>query len=208
MGVAMVHRGLAGLLGLFIAAHMAVHGAALWSAEAHIAAQKAIEDVYRSPFVEPVLAATILTQVILGIRLFRRRWAEPGKGFWGWLQLASGGYLAFFLLAHTTAALVTRHLVGLETNFYWAAGTATLEPFLYTFRPYYALAIFTVFAHAACAWRFASRGVYVPWALVTVGAFFSITVVAAVSGALYPIDLPQAYADYFGAFQSQLGWGK
>ncbi len=211
MGLKAVHRTLAAILIVFIGTHLAVHLAALGGPDAHIAAQKTVDWVYRSRLVEPVLVLALAAQVVVGYRLLRRRLGEPGKSVWAWVQIVSGGYLVFFLIAHTTAALATRYSVGLETNFYWASGPAILMPLALGFRPYYVLAILAVFSHLAAAmmFRWGSKGLGISlaaWGVVAFGGLVSGAIVAALSGALYPIDLPAAYMSYFrGIIESLFG---
>ena len=196
------HRILAAGLAVFILGHLATHLTAVMGPQAHTHALKATQGLYRNPFVEPVLIAALLVQIVIGARLLARRWAQAEKGFWGWAQLLSGGYLIAFILIHSSAALMTRHVFGMDTDFYWAAATVNLAPFKYGFLPYYALGVMSVFTHLAAAVRFGwgERAVFLPAALIAVGVVVAGVILASFGGFLYPIDLPPANAAYFEKF--------
>jgi len=196
------HRILAAGLAAFILGHLATHLTAVMGSQAHMRVLGATQGLYRNPFVEPVLIAALLAQVVIGARLLARRLRQADKGFWGWAQLLSGGYLIAFILIHSSAALSTRHVFGMDTDFYWAAATVNLAPFKYGFFPYYALGVISVFTHLAAAVRFgwgAPAG-WAPPALIALGAAVAAVILASFGGFLYPIDLPPANAAYFEKF--------
>lgn len=94
--------------------------------------------------VEPLLLLAILAQIYTGAGFVRRRWRM--RHVWLKVQLYSGGYLVFFLLNHSFAALQTRYGLGLDTNFLWAAATVNISPYKWFFAPNYALAVIAIFA--------------------------------------------------------------
>lgn len=196
------HRILAFGLGLFIVSHLAVHMTALLGPETHIVILSKFQGVYRNWLVEPLLYLAIIFQVIIGAKLVIRRYKQAKKGFWGWAQIVSGGYLAMFLIIHASAALITRHIIGLDTNFYWAAGTLNIDPLRYLFAPYYLLGIMSVFVHLAAALHFGwdTRGKHVPPILILAGIFISSLIVTAFSGGFYEITLPQDVIDVFNNY--------
>ncbi|MCA3756695.1 MAG: hypothetical protein IM669_04120 [Phenylobacterium sp.] len=196
------HRILAAGLAVFILGHLATHLTAVMGPQAHVAVLKETQGVYRNPVVEPVLIAALLVQIVIGARLLARRWAQAEKGFWGWAQLLSGGYLIAFILIHSSAALMTRHVFGMDTDFYWAAAPVNLAPFKYGFFPYYALGVISVFTHLAAAVQFGwgARAGILPVALIAVGVGVAGVILASFGGVLYPIDLPPANASYFEKF--------
>ena len=196
------HRVIAIGLGLFILTHLAVHITAIGGPERHIATLSKIQPLYRSWVIGPILVLAILAQIIIGGNLVWRRWKSPLKGFWGWTQILSGGYLAFFLLIHSSAALTTRYIMGLETNFYWAAATLNITPLQFFFTPYYTLGILSVFAHLAAAIYFGrgQKSARPSWIIIGMGSVIAVIIIAAFSGAAYDIKIPQEYVDYFGSF--------
>jgi len=145
----------------------------------------------------------ILLQIVIGTKLVLRRIKQPQKGFWEWAQILSGGYLAFFLIMHTSAALMTRYIIGLETNFYWAAGTLNVDPLQYFFTPYYFLGIISVFIHLAAAVFFGwtGKGVIASRTIMLLGFVIAVLIVSAFSGVFYSINLPTEYINYFESFK-------
>ncbi len=197
------HRALALILGLFILSHFAAHLLALGGPEAHEAALKILQQVYRNRFVEPLLALAFLVQIIIGARFVMRRWREPQKTFWAWAQILSGGYIAFFVLMHFSSALMARHAFGIDTNFYWPGGTLVTAPLKYVFAPYYFLAALAFYTHIGAALHFNLQGAAAIWApriLAGAGVAYGVTVVLIFSGALFPFTLPPEYADYFAGY--------
>ncbi len=184
---------------VFILGHLATHLTAVMGPQVHMRVLKATQGLYRNPIVEPVLLAALLAQILVGARLLARRWGQAEKGFWGWAQLLSGGYLIAFMLNHSSAALFTRHVLGMDTDFSWAAATVNLAPFKYGFIPYYALGVVSAFTHLAAAVQFAwgERVGWAPPALMALGAAVAAAILASLCGLLYPITLPPANAAYF-----------
>ena len=68
-----LHRITGGVIALFLFTHLAVHLFALAGPEAHNAALKSVQWIYRNPVIEPLLIAALLFQIGLGIRLALRR---------------------------------------------------------------------------------------------------------------------------------------
>jgi len=194
-----IHRFLAIFLGLFIAQHLGIHLLAIIGINFHLVTLATVGVIYKNWLVEPILVFAIIAQIVLGLNFVKKRWKEPSKGFWAWVQILSGCYLTFFLLMHTSAALITRYQIGLETNFYWAAGTLHLAPVKYFFAPYYFLAIFSIFAHIAAALSFRMKS-QLPIAILVFGMIVALTIIATFSGAFYEITLPQDYIENFKAY--------
>lgn len=195
------HRLLAIGLGLFILSHLAIHLTAIAGPNTHIAVLSKFQDVYRNGLIEPLLFLAIIVQVFIGGKLVWRRYKAPEKGFWSWAQILSGLYLAMFMIVHGSAALVTRYLVGLETNFYWAAGTLNIFPLPYLFAPYYWLGIMSVFVHLGAAIHFGwPKAGKLPLALAVLGAVISSLIVVTFAGGFYEITLPQEVIDSFNKY--------
>ncbi|MEM7702290.1 MAG: hypothetical protein AAF251_10175 [Pseudomonadota bacterium] len=193
------HQRVSIFLGLFLVIHFATHFSALAGIAAQDMVMQAGRAVYRIPVIEIALVAALAAQVALGIDLLRRIAKRPRKDAWHWAQFGSGCYLAYFVVMHTTAALVTRLGFGLDTNFYWAAGTLAIEPLKYGFAPYYTLAVTALATHLIAALHFrGAKGWHAP-ALIA-GPVAGVSIVAAYGGALFPIELPAAYLEYYSAF--------
>ncbi len=193
------HRNLALFIGLFVLIHFAAHLAAPFGIDSQDGALQAGRTIYQFPLVEVALVGALAAQVVLGIKLLRQIKARKRKGFWHRVQFASGAYLALFIVMHTSAAVGTRLVMGLDTNFYWAAGTLVLAPLKYTFAPYYILAVTALVSHVLAALHF--RGPR-RWhaRMLAVGPLLGIPIVSAYGGAFYAIELPQAHRDYFAIF--------
>jgi len=195
-----IHRTTAFLLIAFILCHLSVHLTSLAGADAHLAALDSIQWIYRNPVGETILVAAILTQIISGARRLRFR----GIDGWARVQVISGAYLIVFLVMHTTAALYTHHIFGLETDFYWSAGSLAYAPLKYGFALYYFAAITAVFAHLAAALHFGwPRAPEVALrALPIGGAVIAVGILSAMMGLFYPIeigpDVAAYYETYFG----------
>jgi len=191
-----LHRLTAILLLLFIVTHLAVHLTALGGIEKHLSALKAVQGIYRNPIGETILVIAIILQVITGAKQLRFKRLRSG---WAKAQLVSGCYLLFFLIIHTSAAVSTHRLFGLETNFYWAAGTVNISPIKYGFMPYYFAGVLAFFVHMAAAlrmgWPRTPKTLLL--ALPLIGCVIGVLIVATFSGAFYQIDIPPEVMAYF-----------
>lgn len=193
------HRRVAIALALFLAVHFAAHFAALGGIGAQDAVVQAGRRIYRIPVIEIALVIALAAQVIVGIDLLRRIAQRTRKDAWHYVQFTSGCYLAYFITQHTAAALISRIGFGLDTNFYWAAGTLVLDPIRYGFAPYYTLAVAALVAHLVAALHFrAPRGWHAP--ALAIGPLAGAAITMAYGGAFYPVELPQGALDFFAAF--------
>ncbi len=138
-------------------------------------------------------------QILLGFKLLGAIRKRKTKDRWHWLQFLSACYLAYFIILHTAAALITRLYAGLDTNFYWAAGTLVLGPIKYVFAPYYTLAVIAIVSHVLAALHFnGPRSWDAP--MLAIGPIVGIAFVLGFGGAFGAIDLPQDYQDYYAFF--------
>jgi len=193
------HRRLAVFLGLFLVVHFSTHLSAIGG----IAMQDTIlqwgRSAYRIPIVEIALVLALMAQVAIGIGLLRRIAKRTRKGFWHWVQFISACYLAYFVTMHTSAALISRLALGLDTNFYWAAGTLVLEPLKYGFAPYYFFAVSALVGHLLAALHFNSPARWHAPALM-LGPIAGLAIVLAYGGAFFAVELPQEHLDYFNLY--------
>jgi hypothetical protein len=190
------HSILALFIGVFIAVHFVTHLTTVAGIEAHTRAFGWARLVYQAPLVEITLVLALAAQVVLGIILLRAIAKRPHKDRWHWLQFLSGAYLVLFITNHTAAAIITRLAVGLDTNFYWAAGTLVLTPLKYGFAPYYLLAVIAIISHLIAALHFrGSRRWHGP--ALAVGPLLGVIFIAGYGGAFDTVDLPQEYLEYF-----------
>ena len=183
------------LIGLFLALHLISHLWGIGGASSHQQALEVVRPVYRSRFVEPGLLLSILAQIVLGTVLAMRR--APSNTEWGWgrLQIVSGVYLAFFMTVHVTSALVTRNILGLDTNFWWPASTLDHRILRLFFYPYYFFAIVALFCHAAAAAHFRGYSSKACWWLIALGCTFSIVLLAIFGSWITDARIPTEYLE-------------
>ncbi|MEZ4885567.1 MAG: hypothetical protein R3E32_12615 [Chitinophagales bacterium] len=198
-----IHRVSAIGLGIFITAHIFNHLLATKSIALHIEVMNALRLVYYQPFIEVLLIISVIVQAFTGIFLFRKNYKYLHSRI-SKLQAYSGLYLAFFLLAHTTATIGGNWFFQIDTNFYFGAVTLKRVPYVFFFLPYYFLAITSFFTHIACGLskylvknkglKMAYRFVY---AAIIVGTICSIVILLAFSGVLHEFELPSAYMELY-----------
>jgi succinate dehydrogenase/fumarate reductase cytochrome b subunit len=168
MTLARAHRWTAAALAPFLALHLANHLTLAAGPGAHRAAMDLLRPLYRAAVVEPALIALFTLQIGLGLMLARRR--GMGRG-WAAAQVASGLYLAFFLIQHIPAVLAARAATPpTDTDLHFAAAVLAGWPAHY-FAPYYSLAVAAFATHLAAALHF--RGCtlpLMPWAGLALGA--------------------------------------
>jgi hypothetical protein len=198
MRVRTLHAISATVIASYAAVHIANHLAALGGVATHIAFMEAARSVYRLRFIEVVLLACVLFQVLSGLWLVAHGWRQR-RGTVSWLQAVAGAYLAFFLLIHVSAVLFGRVSLGLDTNFYFAAAGFHVHPFQFFFAPYYLLGVLALFTHLGCAayWRAKSSGrsscslfIALP---VAAGALISLVIVLLLAGIFYRVEIPPEY---------------
>ncbi len=198
------HRNLALFILIFVAVHFTTHFVSLGGAEAHSEALGLARLYYQFPLIEIALVLALAAQVLLGFKLLGSIRKRKTKGMWHWVQFLSAAYLAYFIVMHTAAALITRLYVGLDTNFYWAAGTMGIDPIKYGFTPYYILAVTAVFSHVLAALHFRGPRKWQAPALA-VGPLVGIAFVLGYGGALHHVELPQDYIEFYSAFPGVAG---
>lgn len=183
------HRTSALVLGTFGLLHLANHWVTPWGPGPHMAVQRVLRWLYQNPLGEPLLLLSIVCQAATGVMLWRQTRPRPGvaqsrlRQYRRW----SGAYLTFFLVAHTSAALIQRCVVELDSNFYWAAGVLRW-PLVLWFVPYYSLGIFSFFVHVGAAvWpkRVST--------FVLLGALSCFVILGGLAGWFTSFEFPAAY---------------
>lgn len=134
------------VLSIFIAVHLMNHIGSLWGAETHLQMMTALRPFYRHPISESVLFFCLGVQIISGLTLLRSGFSKQAD-FFQRLQRYSGLYLAFFLLIHISAVLVGRHILHVDTNFYFGVAGINTFPYALFFIPYYFIAVNAIFIH-------------------------------------------------------------
>lgn len=200
-----VHGALGLIIGTFLLAHLSNHLAALAGVETHIAIMDTLRVIYRHPALETLLLAAVAGQVGLGLTFL---WRARGKvhGWVSQLQLASGAYLAFFLIVHAGAVLTGRTM-GLDTNFYFAAAGYQQMLTALFFVPYYFLAVAVLFTHLGCAAYWLTRdsnpllALRLLWGLIGIGIGLSLLISASLTGIATSFEVPEAYLRTYSAFR-------
>jgi hypothetical protein len=186
------------VVGIFLLVHMGNHVIGLAGQNFHIGYMTWARAFYRNPFVETCLLSLLAWQLGSGMTMVVRSWGSRRGGV-AWLQALSGLYLALFLCVHVGAVLLGRAVLGLDTDFRFAAAGFHVPPWHFFFAPYYFLAVASLFAHVGCAvyWAFETN-----WpklgrpALAMIG---SIGLIAgalfdlSLAGELFPVDIPTSY---------------
>ncbi len=195
------HRLNAVIVGSFVALHFVTHLLAWGGIAVHTRGLELARMLYRMPVVEAILLAALLAQILTGLWLAFRRIRAGELGKWGILQVASGVLLALFILAHASANLSARFDHGLDTNFFWPAGTLVTSPANRYFYFHYTVPICALFAHIACALRFNGHERFA-WRVLLAGPVAALIIVLPFSGALYPIELPDSHRAYLEAMSA------
>ena len=194
------HRVSAVFLSIFIFIHLLNHTYAVIGTAEHIAFMEAYRSIYRMLIIEAVLMMAVLTQVVTGVMLIKK---GSGKrfGFFEKLQAYSGGYLAFFLIVHTSAVLFGRLVPELDTNFYFGAAGMHFEPYHFFFLPYYFLAIVAFTNHLACAVFFnaggSKSGKVAGFSMIAGGFLLAFIIITAFAGGFYEIEIPAEYKEMY-----------
>ncbi len=155
------------LIALFVVLHIANHLAMFAGQGAHIAAMESLRPLYRNPVAETLLMLALAFQLTSGLAMIWRTRRERRVGL-AWWQAVSGAVLALFLLNHVGAVWGGRLLLGLDTNYHFAAA-GFHAGYAAFFVPYYFLGVAALFVHAACALAWRMRGRAVPLAVGTLG---------------------------------------
>ena len=133
---------------VFVGLHLFNHAVSVFGADKHITLMNALRPLYRNKFIEPVLLAAVLTQIVSGLKLFSVRRKTATSNF-DKLHIWTGLYLAVFFVIHLGAVFSGRLLLHLDTNFYFGVAGLNTFPFNLFFVPYYGLAVISFFGHVA-----------------------------------------------------------
>ncbi|OJJ21338.1 hypothetical protein BKI52_12315 [marine bacterium AO1-C] len=186
-------------LSLFIGVHLFNHLAALFGATLHMRIMDVLRVVYRNPVIETILLIAVFFQAMSGIQLVRKV-RKQSTGFYPKLQIYTGLYLAFFLVAHTVATVWQgRQVLKLDTNFYYAAVVVNALPAALFFMPYYFLAVMSVFGHVAAIHFQKTQHLSVNHAqkqakmILITGAIIGILILVSLNQTYQGIEIPKEY---------------
>jgi succinate dehydrogenase/fumarate reductase cytochrome b subunit len=144
------------LVMIFLALHITNHLMFLAGRETYEAVMKAFRHVYRTGIVQPLLVALFLFQVGTGLFFVWRLTATPSDRF-RTFQIASGVYLAFYVLGHMDSVFIfARTYLGIDSGWGFATGAPTgliKDPWNIRLVPHYWLGVFFLLAHLAAGAR-------------------------------------------------------
>lgn len=192
-----IHQFTAIILGVFIVSHLIVHLFAIGGINTHLKALDSVQWIYRNPIGETLLVIAIAVQIVTGWKRLKAKRKSPNK--WAKAQVYSGLYLIMFLIIHTGAAIYTHNIFGLETDFYWAAGSMNISPIKFFFWPYYFLAVTSVFVHLACALHFGwpQKLKLLKNTLPILGALVALVIILAFTGLFYDVPVTENVLEYY-----------
>ena len=144
------------LVMVFVALHIANHLMFPAGAGTYDAVMKVFRRVYRTDVLQPVVVALFLFQIGTGLFFVWRQTAVPTDRF-RTFQMASGVYLAFYVLGHMDSVFIfARTYLGIDTGWSFATGAPTglvKDPWNIRLVPHYWLGVFFVLTHLAAGTR-------------------------------------------------------
>ena len=181
---------------LYVLFHVTNHLFGLVGPAAHAAVMNLGRHVYRAPLIEPLLVALLLFQIASGLRL-AWHWSARQTDFYRTFQVASGVYMAVFVLGHMNSVFIyARSFLGIPTDWAFATGApAGLIHDAWNIRlvPHYALGVFFVLAHLFSGLRVVliAHGVGEPTAdrIWQAGAAFSALIATAIMAGMCGVRL-------------------
>jgi hypothetical protein len=144
------------LVGIFLALHITNHLLFAAGKGRFEAVMKVFRHVYRTDILQPLVVALFLFQVGSGLFFVWRLTAAPSDRF-RTFQIASGVYLAFYVLGHMNSVFIfSRTYLGLDTGWNFATGAPAgliNDPWNIRLVPHYWLGAFFVLSHLAAGTR-------------------------------------------------------
>jgi hypothetical protein len=144
------------LVMIFLALHITNHLMFPAGAGTYDAVMKVFRHVYRTDILQPLVVALFLFQIGTGLFFVWRLTEAPSDRF-RTFQIASGVYLAFYVLGHMDSVFIfARAYLGIDTGWNFATGAPTglvKDPWNIRLVPHYWLGIFFVLAHLAAGAR-------------------------------------------------------
>ncbi len=144
------------IIAIFLALHISNHLMFLAGPTTYDAVMKVFRHVYRANALQPALVALLFFQITTGIHFVWRYTRAPSDRFQTF-QIASGVYLAIFVLGHMNSVFVfARTYLGIDTGWGFATGApAGLVQDAWNIRlvPHYALGVFFALSHIAAGAR-------------------------------------------------------
>jgi hypothetical protein len=144
------------LVMIFLPLHIANHLMFPAGEGSYDAVMKVFRHVYRNDILQPLVVGLFLFQVGTGLFFVWRLTAAPSDRF-RTFQIASGVYLAFYVLGHMDSVFIfARTYLGIDTGWGFATGAPTgivKDSWNIRLLPHYWLGAFFVLAHLAAGAR-------------------------------------------------------
>lgn len=141
---------------LFLGLHISNHLLFLFGPDTYAAFMKMARHVYRAKAAEPVLVGLMFFQAASGLWLSRRYVGATMDRFRAF-QLASGIYLAFYVIGHMDSVFIlARTYLGIDTDWAFATGAPQGligDPWNIRLVPHYWLGVFFVLSHLSSGLR-------------------------------------------------------
>lgn len=182
------------VLAIFAIPHVAGQLAAVAGVDGYRAATDLLRTVYRHPWVEPGLLATVVLHAASGAKLLLRHKTASA------LARSSGAALLLFLPVHLSGVLLCRHAFGLDSGFEFAAVGLQRASSAWFFALYYILATTALGLHLGSAVARRRPGArHVVRLSLAGGLAGGVLIVAALAGAFEPISVAPAYYRLLGS---------
>lgn len=144
------------VLCLYVLFHLGNHLTGLLGPALHAEVMDAGRTVYRAGIIEPLLVLAFVFQAVSGLYL-AWHWSAVRHGSLRTFQIATGVYLAVFVLGHMNSVFIyARTYLGIPTDWNFATGAPAgllLDPWNIRLVPHYTLGVFFVLGHLAAGLR-------------------------------------------------------
>ncbi|MFP3555486.1 hypothetical protein SB861_32950 [Paraburkholderia sp. SIMBA_049] len=182
----------AAIILVFLLPHLSNHALGIFGADTHKAVMLVLRHLYRAGWIEPILIALVVFQIVSGLVLLLPKLGEK-RDLLGTLQTASGAYLVIFIASHINAVFVLARYFGTDTDYAWATGLPNgliADSWNVRLIPHYSLGVWLIFSHIVCGLRtvMLAHGVSVPrantisWTLIGVASLWSAVIIAGMVG--------------------------
>ncbi|MPW23144.1 hypothetical protein GCT13_41835 [Paraburkholderia sp. CNPSo 3157] len=182
----------AAIILVFLFPHLGNHAVGILGADTHKAVMLVLRHLYRAGWIEPILIALFVFQIVSGLVLLLPKLGEK-RDLLGTLQTASGAYLVIFIASHINAVFVLARYFGTDTDYAWATGLPgglIADSWDVRLIPHYALGVWLILSHIVCGLRtvMLAHGVSMPranaisWTLIGVTSLWAAVIVAGMVG--------------------------
>ncbi|QUN32195.1 hypothetical protein KB879_39045 (plasmid) [Cupriavidus sp. KK10] len=177
---------------VFLFPHLGNHAIGIFGTDTHKAVMLVLRHLYRAGWLEPILIALFLFQIVSGLVLLLPKLGEK-RDLLGTLQTASGAYLVIFIASHINAVFILARYFGTDTDYAWATGLPNgliADSWNVRLIPHYSLGVWLILSHIICGLRtvMLAHGVSMPrtnvicWTLIGAASLWAAVVVTGMVG--------------------------